>query len=273
MPTKLNEDEIGVAFVECLGKIVDRKDLWVTSKLWNSFHDPPNVRPALIRTLKDLQLDYLDAYLMHWPYSFQYEGITHDKYFPYNEDRTIRYGVGVDYIDTWKEMEKLVDEGLVKHIGFSNFNSVQIQRVIDNSRIKPTILQIEVHPYLTQEKLIKFAHEKGIGVTAYSPLGSPDRPWADQTDPSVLSDPVLIKIAEKYKKSPAQILIRFPIDRGIVVIPKSRTPSRISENRDVFDFKLSQEDINSLLALNRDFRACPCVRDKLHKYWPFSIEF
>jgi len=255
-----------------LGKDIERKDLWVTTKLWNTFHEPQYVRDALKKSLSDLNLDYIDLYLIHWPHGFKFEGWAPECNFPKNEDGSIKYS-DTDYLDTYKALEPLVDEGLIKHLGFSNFNSEQIQRVLDNSRIKPSVLQVEMHPYLAQEKLVKFATERGLVVTAYAPLGSPDRPWAQGEDPSLLDDPVLKKLAEKYKKSPAQILIRYPIDRGFAVIPKSVTPSRISENRNVFDFSLSKEDLDTLNSLDRKFRYCLLSRDKLHKYWPFALEF
>jgi len=267
-----NEPEVGEALKSCLGKDIQRKDLWVTTKLWNSFHDPKHVREALKKSLSDLGLDYIDLYLIHWPHGFNFEGWTNDTFFPKNEDGSIRYS-DVDYLDTYLALEPLVDEGLIKHLGFSNFNSEQVQRVLDNSRIKPSVLQVELHPYLTQEKLVKFVTDRGLAVIAYAPLGSPDRPWAQGEDPALLEDPTVKKIAEKYKKSVAQILIRFPIDRGFAVIPKSVTPSRISENRDVFDFSLSKEDLETLKSLDRNYRYCPLTRDKAHKYYPFAIAF
>jgi len=266
-----NESEVGEALKASLG-VIKRSDLWVTSKLWNTFHDPKHVRDACKKTLSDLGLDYVDLFLMHWPHAFQFHGFEYENFFPKNEDGSIKYS-DVDYLDTWKAMENLVDEGLVKHIGFSNFNSEQIQRVLDNCRIKPAVLQVEMHPYFTQEKLVKFVRERGLALTAYSPLGSPDRPWASKEDPSLFEDITIKKIAEKYQKSVAQILIRFPIDRGISVVPKSVTPSRISENRNVLDFSLSKEDVDTLLSLHRNYRACPLTRDKVHKYWPFAIEY
>jgi len=267
-----NESEIGVALKKAIGKDIQRSDLWVTSKLWNTFHNPEHVQQALRTTLNNLGLDYLDLYLIHWPHSFKFQGFDAANFFPKNEEGTLIAG-DVDYVDTWKALEKLVDLGLTKHIGLSNFNSQQIQRIIDNARIKPAVLQVELHPYLNQEKLVNFAKERGLAVTAYAPLGSPDRPWAAGGDPSLLDDPLVKKIAEKYNKTVAQLLIRFPIERGISVIPKSVTPSRIIENRNVFDFKISDEDIASLMSLNQNYRYCALIRDKNMPHWPFGIEF
>jgi len=222
-----------------------------------------------------LQIDYLDLYLIHWPHGFQFTG-TFDctNNFPTNPDGSIKYNEDVDYLDTWKELEKLVDEGKIKHIGFSNFNSQQIQRIIDNSRIKPAVLQVECHPYLNQEKLFQFCKERNIALTAYSPLGSPTRPGAKGDDPNLLDDPVVKKIAEKHKKSTAQVLIRFPLERGIAVIPKSTTPARIIENAQVFDFQLDKEDLEALHSINKNHRFCHLTRDIKHKHFPFrDIEF
>ncbi|CAH2101537.1 unnamed protein product [Euphydryas editha] len=162
----------------------------------------------------------------------------------------------VDYVDTWKAMEKLVDLGLTKSIGLSNFNKKQIDRVMEVARIKPASLQIEVHPYLNQVKLIDYARFLGITVTAYAPLGSPDRPWAEPDEPRLLEDPLLKTIGKKHNKSPAQILIRYAIDRGLIVIPKSVTKSRIIQNFNVFDFQLTAEDMKTIGSLECNRRLC-----------------
>ena len=226
-----NEKEIGVALKDIFAQgRVQRQQLFITSKLWNNMHHPNQVASAIKKTLADLQLEYLDLYLIHWPIAFAYQG--DEVLFPSTPEGKRLYAE-VDFVDTWKAMEKLVDQGLVKAIGLSNFNSKQIQRVLDNCTIKPAVLQIESHPYLNQHQLISFAQSKGIAVTAYSPLGSKDRPWAASEDPELLKDPVVNKIAEKYNKSAAQILLRFHLQRNVAIIPKSVNEARIKQNLEV----------------------------------------
>lgn len=201
-------------------------------------HRPDLVRPALENTLKELKLEYLDLYLIHWPMAYKEDG----PLFPTDANGKVQYS-DVDYLDTWKSMEGLVEAGLTKSIGISNFNSKQLERLLASCKIKPVTNQVECHPYLTQNKLS--AHHKGLGVvlTAYSPLGSPDRPWAKPDDPKLLDDPRLKGIADKYKKETAQILIRYQLDKGNIVIPKSVTKSRIISNAEVFDFKLTKDEV------------------------------
>lgn len=269
-----NEKEIGEAFKSCIGTTVNREDLFITSKLWNTKHNPKDVYAAAKQTLDDLGLAYLDLYLIHWPIAFK-DG---DERFPKDEQGNMIYAYHHPR-DTWEAMEKLVDEGLVRAIGLSNFSSQQVDDIIDKARIKPSVLQVECHPYLNQEPLIEHCKNRNIVVTAYSPLGSPDRPWAKPEDPSLLEDPKMLEIGKKYGKSPAQVCLRFQIQRGLAVIPKSVTPARIQSNIDIFDFELSAEDMKVIESFNIPFRVCvPMIevdgkkvpRDASHPHYPFE---
>nr|BAN20466.1 aldo-keto reductase [Riptortus pedestris] len=265
-----NETEVGEALAEKIKEgVVKREDVFVTSKLWNIYHRKELVVPALKKTLENLKLEYIDLYLIHWPMSFK-EG---DELFPLGPDGKMLYGDGT-YTDTWKGMEECVKLGLAKSIGLSNFNSKQIQDILDIAEIKPVNNQIECHPYLNQSKLIEFCKSKDITVTAYSPLGSPDRPMATPDDPVLLEEPKLKALSEKYNKSPAQILIKYQLQRNIGVIPKSVTKSRIQSNFEVFDFTISSEDMDILNSLNRpDGRMLLLKQHAANKDYPFNIEF
>mmetsp|Transcript_23349 Transcript_23349/g.69945 ORF Transcript_23349/g.69945 Transcript_23349/m.69945 type:complete len:323 (+) Transcript_23349:105-1073(+) len=267
-----NEAEIGEVFAETFGGgAIKREDVFVTSKLWNSEHAPKDVRPALEQTLKDLRLDYLDLYLIHWPQSFAKEQPGNCSV-PKNADGTVKYDLETTSEQTWAALEACVDAGLCKAIGLSNFTSAQVQAILDAGRIPPAVLQVEVHPYHSQKPLVDFCAARGIVVTAYSPLGS----GATLDGATVPANPVLKAIGEAHGKSAAQVAIAWLAARGLIVIPKSVTPARVAQNRDV-DFELSAEDVAKIDALNQDLRigfGGPLVdgrpRDAAHPKYPFK---
>lgn len=264
-----NEKEVGEGIKAKIAEgVVKREDIWVTSKLWNTDHHPEDVEKALRKTLSNLGLEYLDLYLIHWPHGFR----RGDELFPVDKDGNQIFS-DVDYVDTWKAMEQCVKKGLTRSIGVSNFNSKQVDRVLKSCTIKPVTNQVECHPYLTQKKLQKFCKDRGIVLTAYSPLGSPDRPWAKPGEPTLLQLPGLKKIADKYKKSVGQILIRYQLQQGNIVIPKSVTKSRIIENFDVFDFPLDEDDLLTIDHFDRGLRFVPIENCTSHPHYPFHEEF
>jgi len=265
-----NEKEVGEGIrTKIEDGTVKREDLFVTSKLWNVFHSKDLVVPALKDTLELLGLDYIDLYLIHWPNGFA-EGL--GELFPQDADGKSKYS-DVDYTDTWGGMEECVKLGLTKSIGVSNFNSKQVDRVLSVATIKPVNNQCECHPYLNQRKLIDYCKSKDITFTAYSPLGAPQRPWAKDDDERLLDDAKLKEVAQKHGKSPAQILIKYQLQRGCICIPKSVTPSRIEENFNIFDFELSPEDIAYIDTFNCNGRFLLLEWIKDHPHYPFTEEF
>ncbi|XP_041485911.1 aldo-keto reductase family 1 member B1-like [Lytechinus variegatus] len=263
-----NESEVGEGIkTKMTDGTIKREDLFVTTKLWISAHKPDKVEPCCRESMKNLGLDYIDLYLIHWPMS-----LVDDKgVFPLGEDGMLIGNDSIDYVDVWKSMESLVDKGLVRAIGVCNFNQSQIQRVLDLPPRHPIAnLQVECHPLLAQNELIELCKKHGITVTAYSPLGSPERPGKrTPTDPVLMEDKVVLDIAKKRGVSTAQVLIRYQIQRGVVVIPKSVTSSRIQQNFEALNFELSKEEMQALVDLNRDYRFLDFPMSKSLKYYPF----
>ncbi|KCV70540.1 hypothetical protein H696_02886 [Fonticula alba] len=226
-----NEKEVGDALTKAFATgEVKREEVFITSKLWNTEHDPSRVEAACLKTLADLQLKKLDLYLIHWPVTAEAGNVNQ----ALASDESI--------LATWREMEKLVDNGHVSHIGVSNFNLRRMKALMAEARIKPANLQIELHPYLPQEELVQYCLQNSIQVTAYSPLGSGN-------EKAPLKEPVILEIAEELKRTPAQILIRWAIQRQTVVIPKSVKEERIVENFKVFDFELTEKHMQSIATL------------------------
>lgn len=273
-----NEVEVGAALQEKIKGGIKREDLFIVSKLWNNAHKKELVQAACEKTLKDLGLTYLDLYLIHWPHAFQSGGAL----IPKREDGTVMYDEETEPTETWSAMEELVKAGLVRSIGISNFNAAQVKAITAMCKTKPAMNQVERHPYFDQTKLKEVCDKEGIPLTAYCPLGSADNPARRPDWPVLLEDKVLAEIGAKYNKTAAQVAIRWQVDSGVVVVPKSVNPSRIAANLDVFDFSLSTEDMAAIAAINRNWRCNePAVmidgemkvRDAGHKHYPFNDPF
>jgi len=257
-----NEKEVGEGLKQAIQEgIVKREDVWITSKLWNTFHAKEHVRPACERTLRDLGVEYLDLYLIHFPIALKFVDFS-KKYPPEwsNPDTNGCVFVDVPTSETWSGMEELVQAGLVKNIGVSNFNNQHIMDLMKYANIKPAALQVELHPYLQQPQLVEYCQRPSvnIAVTAYSsfggvsyiPLGSP---LAKETT-NLLEHPTVLDIAKKHNKTTAQVLLRWAVQNGVAVIPKSNSLERLKENISVFDFKLDSDDIANLQKLNTAIR-------------------
>ncbi|KAM6436630.1 aldo-keto reductase family 1 member D1 isoform 3-T3 [Liasis olivaceus] len=267
-----NEHEVGQAIWEKIaeGKI-KREDIFYCGKLWNTCHPPEMVRPALEKTLKILQLDYVDLYLIELPMAFQ----PGENLYPKDENGKWIYHE-TDLCATWEALEACKDAGLVKSLGVSNFNRRQLEMILNKPglKYKPVSNQIECHPYFTQPKLLEFCKLHDIVPVGYSPLGtSRDENWVNVSSPPLLDDPLLNAIGEKYNKTAAQVALRFSIQRGVVVIPKSFNPERIRENFQIFDFSLTDEEMKDIEALNKNVRYVEMLMWKDHPEYPFHEEY
>ena len=212
-----NEGPVGEAV---RASSLDRGDVFVTSKLSNAFHDPQDAREAFDATLSELGFDYVDLFLIHWP-------------LPTLQDS--------DYVSTWKTLEEFHRDGRARSIGVSNFQIEHLERLASETDTVPAVNQIEVHPYLTNDAVRDYGREHGITTEAWSPIAQG----------GVLEDPAIARVAEKVGKTPAQVVLRWHLQRGDIVFPKSATPSRMEENFDLFDFELEAADMEEITALDR----------------------
>jgi diketogulonate reductase-like aldo/keto reductase len=218
-----NEKEVGEAVQEVFkqGKI-KREDVFIATKLWNNNHRPERVKPAFDASLKRLQLDYIDLYLIHTPFAFQ----PGDEQDPRDESGNVIYDDGVTLLDTWRALESLVDEGRCKAIGLSDVSLEKTKEIFESARIKPAVVHVESHPYLPQWDLVEFCQQNGIVFQAFAALGH-------SSEPKLLDDPVITSIAKRVNKTPAQVLLAWAIQRGTSLLTTSKTPSRIQENFDI----------------------------------------
>eukprot|EP01138_Halocafeteria_seosinensis_P008089 gb/GECG01008265.1/.p1 GENE.gb/GECG01008265.1/~~gb/GECG01008265.1/.p1 ORF type:complete len:336 (+),score=54.97 gb/GECG01008265.1/:1-1008(+) len=229
---------------------VKREDLFITSKLWLSHCWPEHYKEMLNQTLSDLGLSYLDMYLIHFPYFLK-----KDSSMPPETSDCMGY-TRENYGALWKKLEEEVDQGRLQHIGTSNMSIPKMKNLLSDCRIKPANNQVELHPYLQQKELVKFCQDNGIAVTAYSPLGSPDRPdfCIKEDHKPLMENEVVGEVAKKHNCSNAQALIRWAIARKTCVIPKSVTPSRIQQNIESLHVKLDDEDMKKLGEIDEHIR-------------------
>ncbi|MEZ6121549.1 MAG: aldo/keto reductase [Planctomycetaceae bacterium] len=256
-----NETEVGQGIAAAIREgLCDREDLWVTSKLWNTYHAPEHVLQACERSLNDLGLDYLDLYLIHFPIAQRYVPFETRYppgwFFNPNTARPVVEEARVPISDTWRAMEELALSGKVRNIGICNFGTSQIRDLLSYAKIRPAVLQVETHPYLTQEKLLRYCQQEKIAYTAFSPLGAQSYFSLGMADPSeaALQNPVVTKIAAAVKRTPAQVLLRWGTQRGTAVIPKTSSRDRMIENINLFDFQLTDAQMQAISALDQGRR-------------------
>ncbi len=240
------EKEVGEAMQEVFkaGKI-KREEVFVATKLWNTNHRPERVKPAFEASLKKLQLDYLDLYLIHTPFAFQ----PGDEQDPRDTNGHVIYDTGVMLTDTWGAVEELVDEGKCKAIGLSDIGLERVKEIFEAAAIKPAVVHVESHPYLPEWELLDYCRKNGIVLQAFAPLGH-------NSAPNLLADPVIAAIANRVGKTPAQVALAWAIHRGTALLTTSKTPSRIKENLDVSTLpEDAMREINEKITLRMRFNS------------------
>ena len=256
-----NEAEVGEGIRRAVDEgLCTRDELWVTSKLWNTYHDPEHVAPALERSLEDLGLESLDLYLVHFPIALAF--VPFDVRYPPewvhdpDADPPRMEPVRVPLERTWHAMEAVRRAGLAGSIGVCNYNTGLLRDCLAYADDPPAVLQVEAHPYLCQQRLLRYCSEEDVVVTAFSPLGSAsyvEIGMAGEGD-SVLAEPVVVDAARRAGRSPAQVVLRWAVQRGTSVVAKSTRPERLAENLALFDFALSDEEMRGISALDRGRR-------------------
>jgi diketogulonate reductase-like aldo/keto reductase len=248
-----NEAAIGEVFAALFASGLEREQVWITSKLWNDKHGEADVIPACRQSIADLRCRYLDLYLVHWPFpNYHPPGCSVDSRSP-----NARPYIHADFMRTWRQMERLVELGLVKHIGTSNMTIPKLRLLLGDARIKPAVNEMELHPHFQQPELFEFLRANGIQPVGYSPLGSPQRPERDRTpeDTSPLQDPVIRAIAERLKLHPAAVCLKWAVQRGQIPIPFStRRAHYVANLQAVSSTPLSDEDMRAIAAIDKNCR-------------------
>ena len=248
-----NEHLIGPVLREAMQSGIPREELWITSKLWNDKHGERDVIPSCEQSLRDLQLDYLDLYLVHWPFpNYHAPGVDVN-----SRDPHARPYIHDEFMTTWRQMEKLVDLGRVRHIGTSNMTIPKLKLVLRDARIKPACNEIELHPHFQQPEFFDFVVDNGIVPIAYSPIGSPNRPERDKTpeDTVDIEDPVIVKIARRLKVHPAIICIKWSVQRGAVPIPFSiKREQFLSNLKATVSEPLTDEEMREIAGIDKNCR-------------------
>ena len=285
-----NEPEVGAAIAKCIAEgVVTRDELFVQAKLWNTNHRPEHVAADLAQSLEDLQLDYLDSYIIHWPQAAPATGRApatrldgaypapeaEGSMFPVDGDGYFCSDGGSHYTETWRAMEALVDDGRCRSIGLSNFNRAQVAEVVAMARVPVSVLQCECHPYLQQKDLIDFCATAKIAFQAFSPLGSGDTHLGVTASPSgtiPLRDPTVLAVAARTGKDAGQVMLRWNLQRGVCVVAKSVRPARIASNFAIFDWALAPEDVAAFGAINYGWRHLQWREVSMHPDYPFPDE-
>ncbi len=248
-----NEHLIGEVLREVINGGIKREELWITSKLWNDKHGEDDVIPAFEKSLRDLQLDYLDLYLIHWPFpNYHAPGVDVS-----SRDPHAKPYIHENYMKTWRQLETLVKRGLVRHIGTSNMTLPKLKLLLRDAEIKPACNEMELHPHFQQPELFRFVVDNGIVPIGFSPIGSPARPERDRTpeDTVDVEDPVIVSIAERLNVHPAVVCIKWAVQRGQVPIPFAvRREQYMSNLRAVVGDSLTDEDMQAIAAIDKDCR-------------------